>query len=94
MPGKTNKRQLDVVDPTIPNTFLISGTKMASISTTPRIIRVAVTWISHEKGRLPHSSKITALRAGKWMSGTVSNTDTRMASRTVITMMSRGMYAS
>lgn len=49
--------------PTTPNTFLISGTKMAIISTTPTMVRVATMWIGQEKGRLPKSSKRTALRA-------------------------------
>lgn len=48
--------------PTTPNTFLISGTKMAIISTTPTMVRVATMWIGQEKGRLPKSSERTALR--------------------------------
>lgn len=49
--------------PTTPNTFLISGTKMAISSTTPTMVRVATMWIGQEKGRLPKSSKRAALRA-------------------------------
>jgi len=49
--------------PTTPNTFLISGTTMASRSTPPRMIRVAKMWISQEKGRPPNSSKMAAFRA-------------------------------
>lgn len=36
---------------------------MAIISTTPMMVRVATMWIGQEKGRLPKSSKRTALRA-------------------------------
>lgn len=49
--------------PTTPNTFLISGTKMASVSTAHRMVRVAAMWMSQEKARPPKSSKMAALRA-------------------------------
>lgn len=49
--------------PTTPNTFLMSGTKMAIRSTTPRMTTVAVMWLSQENGRPPRSSMITVLRA-------------------------------
>lgn len=51
--------------PTTPNTFRISGTKMASRSTSPRMTTVAMMWVSQENGLFPRSSKITALRALK-----------------------------
>jgi len=49
--------------PTTPNTLLMSGTRMARISTTLRMVRVEMMWISQEKLRPPYSSKIAALRA-------------------------------
>ena len=70
--------------PTIPNTFLMSGTYIASKTMIILRARVIKEWRIHENGKLEKNIIIKAFLAGKRIRGTIKSTENSMRNFMVI----------